>query len=101
MDDNARLHQAKLVDELLESEGHERIPWLAKSPDLNPIENVWNYLGRALACRHPPLRTANALKMALLEEWSLIPQTVVYNVIASIETRCDVCVQVRGDRIPY
>ena len=54
MDDNVRPHRATLVDEFLESEGIERIPWAAKSPDLNPIENLWDYLGRAIARRCPP-----------------------------------------------
>ena len=73
MDDNACPHRTTLVDDFLESEGIERIPWAAKSPDLNPIENLWDYLGSAISRRHPPLRTVNALKTALLEEWGLIP----------------------------
>ncbi|GFT36611.1 transposable element Tcb2 transposase [Trichonephila clavipes] len=101
MDDNARPHRANLVDEFLESEDIKRIPWPANSPDLNPIENLWDYLGRAIARRHPPPRDVNGLKTALLEEWSLIPQTVINNVISSLKTRCDMCVRVRGDHIPY
>ncbi|GFX91899.1 transposable element Tcb2 transposase [Trichonephila clavipes] len=66
MDDNARPHRANLVDEFLESEDIKRIPW----PKLiNPIENLWDYLGRAIARRHPPPRDVNGLKTALLEEW--------------------------------
>ncbi|GFW15240.1 transposable element Tcb2 transposase [Trichonephila clavipes] len=95
MDDNARPHRANLVDEFLESEDIKRIPWPANSPDLNPIENLWDYLGRAIARRHPPPRDVNGLKTALLEEWSLIPQTVINNVISSLKTRCDMCVRVR------
>ncbi|GFW08315.1 transposable element Tcb2 transposase [Trichonephila clavipes] len=101
MDDNARPHRANLVDEFLESEDIKRIPWPANSPDLNPIENLWDYLGRSIARRHPPPREVNGLKTALLEEWSLIPQTVINNVISSLKTRCDMCVRVRGDHIPY
>ncbi|GFW55417.1 transposable element Tcb2 transposase [Trichonephila clavipes] len=89
MDDNARPHRAHFVDEFLESEDIKRIPSPANSPDLNPIENLWDYLGRAIARRHPPPRDVNGLKAALLEEWSLIPQTVINNVISSLKTRCD------------
>ncbi|GFV36285.1 transposable element Tcb2 transposase [Trichonephila clavipes] len=101
MDDNARPHRANLVDEFLESEDIKRIPWPANSPDLNPIDNLWDYLGRAIARIHPPPRDVNGLKTAFLEEWSLIPQTVINNVISSLKTRCDMCVRVRGDQIPY
>ncbi|GBM97580.1 hypothetical protein AVEN_249283-1 [Araneus ventricosus] len=54
MDDNARPHRALLVDEFLESEDIRRMEWPARSPDLNPIEHVWDALGRAIATRNPP-----------------------------------------------
>ena len=54
MDNNARLNRTKLVDEFFESEGTDKIPWPAKSPDFDPIENLRDYLGRAIARRHPP-----------------------------------------------
>ncbi|GFX72464.1 transposable element Tcb1 transposase [Trichonephila clavipes] len=58
MDDNARLHQTPAVEELLESEDITRMEWPAYSPDLNPIEHVWDALGRRIAARlHHPENT--------------------------------------------
>ncbi|GFT49920.1 transposable element Tcb1 transposase [Trichonephila clavipes] len=42
MDDNARPRRADIVDVYLESEGIARKAWSAYSPDLKPIENLWN-----------------------------------------------------------
>ncbi|GBN31114.1 hypothetical protein AVEN_193846-1, partial [Araneus ventricosus] len=53
MDDNARPHSALLVDEFLESEDIRRMDWPVRSPDLNPMEHVWDALGRATATRNP------------------------------------------------
>ncbi|GFW00595.1 transposable element Tcb1 transposase [Trichonephila clavipes] len=53
MDDSARPHRANIVDECLQSEDITRMDWPAYSPDLNPIEHVWDMLGRRIAARQP------------------------------------------------
>ncbi|GFX28531.1 transposable element Tc3 transposase [Trichonephila clavipes] len=54
MDDSARPHCANIVDECLQSDDITRMDWPAYSPDLNPIEHVWDMLGRQIAARQPP-----------------------------------------------
>ncbi|GFT82306.1 DDE_3 domain-containing protein [Trichonephila clavipes] len=51
MDYNARPHRANNVDECFQSEDITRMDWPAYSPDLNPIEHVWDMLGRLIAAR--------------------------------------------------
>ena len=54
MDDNAHPHRAAIVDDYLESEGVARRACPAYSPELNPIENPWDALDRAVSARFPP-----------------------------------------------
>ncbi|GFU04277.1 transposable element Tcb2 transposase [Trichonephila clavipes] len=54
MDDNARPHRENIVGECLQSEDITRMDWPAYSPDLNPIEHVWDMLGRRIEARQPP-----------------------------------------------
>jgi transposase len=53
MDDNARPHRAHIVQDYLQQEAIELIPWPAVSPVLNPIEYLWDYLGRKVNARTP------------------------------------------------
>ncbi|GFY20963.1 transposable element Tcb2 transposase [Trichonephila clavipes] len=61
MDDNAPCHRTVAAEQLLESEDIERMDWPARSPDLNPIEHVWDFLGRRLAARILPPVTIREL----------------------------------------
>ncbi|GFS79804.1 transposable element Tcb2 transposase [Trichonephila clavipes] len=49
IDDNAPCHRAVLIDYFFETENIQRMPWPANSPDINPIEHVWDVLGRQIA----------------------------------------------------
>ncbi|GFW44883.1 transposable element Tc3 transposase [Trichonephila clavipes] len=73
MDDNARSHRANIVDECLQSEDITCMDWPAYSPDLNPIEHVWDRLGRRIAARQPPPTCLPKLRSLLLDEWCNIP----------------------------
>ncbi|GFU97592.1 transposable element Tc3 transposase [Trichonephila clavipes] len=65
MDDNAHSHRADIVDDYLDSEGIARLAWPAYSLDLNPIENLWDALGRAVYSRLPPPAPLIELQTAL------------------------------------
>ncbi|GFV39244.1 transposable element Tcb2 transposase [Trichonephila clavipes] len=101
MDDNAPCHRTVAAEQLLESEDIERMDWPARSPDLNPIEHVWDFLGRRLAARTLPPVTIRELRLALQDEWAAMPQQLIDTLILSLGRRCETCLAVRGDYIPY
>ncbi|GFU64993.1 transposable element Tcb2 transposase [Trichonephila clavipes] len=59
---------------VFQSEDITRMDWPAYSPDLNPIEHVWDMLDRRIAARQPPPTCLPELRRALLDEWCNIPQ---------------------------
>ncbi|GFW31172.1 transposable element Tcb1 transposase [Trichonephila clavipes] len=74
MDDNARPHRVNIEDECLQSEDITRIDWPAYSMDVNPIENVWDMLGRRITAREPPPTCLPKLRMALLVSGVIFPK---------------------------
>ncbi|GFW09527.1 transposable element Tcb2 transposase [Trichonephila clavipes] len=70
--------------------------WPAYSPDLNPIEHVWDDLGRRIAARlHHPENT-HQLKQMLIEAWVLLPQEMLHQLVLSMRRRCEATIAVRG-----
>ncbi|GFV32916.1 transposable element Tcb2 transposase [Trichonephila clavipes] len=101
MDNNCRPHRANLVEDFLFESGIVRIEWPACSPDMNPIEYVWDALGRRVAVRQPPPQSLQELERALLEEWDRIPQLVINSLIDCMPQRGSTLLAVRGNHTPY
>jgi len=76
--DNASWHAGLENKKFQENCGYKRLPWPPNSPDLNPIENAWALLKRALSKRFSREErrphSAAELFQAAKEEWELIPQ---------------------------
>ena len=51
MHDNARPHVARICQQFLNRNNVNVPPWPAVSPDINPIEHIWDYLGRNVGAR--------------------------------------------------
>ncbi|GFT95697.1 DDE_3 domain-containing protein [Trichonephila clavipes] len=99
MDDNAPCHRTVAAEQLLESDDIERMDWPARSPDLNPIEHVWDFLGRRLAARTLPPVTIRELRLMHEDEWAAMPQQLNDTLILSMGRRCETCLAVSGEII--
>ncbi|GFV59148.1 uncharacterized protein TNCV_2338891 [Trichonephila clavipes] len=72
------------IMDCLDSEDIQRLVWPARSPDLNPIENVWDALGRQVSGRNYSPTNKNTLIRELTEEWDKLPQQLLDNVVQSM-----------------
>ena len=65
---NAWPHVAKVCQRFLQDEGLDTINWPARSPDLNPIEHLWDITEQRIRRLPNPPRTVQEL--TLVEVWS-------------------------------
>ena len=72
MHDNARPHSAALTRQFLATNNVSVLYWPANSPDLNPIQQVWDELGSCVRRNHA-IHTVNDLAAALQAEWANLP----------------------------
>ena len=75
--------------------------WPANSPDLKPIEHVWDSLDRRLRRRPNPPANVNELRQAHIQEWNNIPQAEINTLVSSTRRRCTAVVNSRGGHTRY
>ena len=69
MDDSARPHRARVMTYYLRDKSITTFPWPAmRSPDLNPIEHIWDIIDLRVKERTSPVQTLNDLKKTLHQE---------------------------------
>ena len=96
--DNARPHTAHMCQHALQ--GIQMLPWPPYSPDLSPIEHVWDVIGRRLQTLPLP-RSEDELWQMVEREWRAIPQDTIRTLIDSMPRRVSSCIAVRGGPTSY
>ncbi|UYV76681.1 hypothetical protein LAZ67_14001729 [Cordylochernes scorpioides] len=90
--DNARPHTARISQQALQDV--QMLPWPPYSPDLSPIEHVWDIIGRRLHALPQP-RSEDELWQIVEREWRIIPQDAIRTLIDSLPRRVAACIAVR------
>jgi len=98
MQDGARPHTAHANLEYLGSKGIVLLEnWPARSPELNPIENLWAYIQRKVSDRGP--ENQEDLREMVQEEWDAIPQALIDEYVLSFQQRLSECRQRKGQHL--
>jgi transposase len=77
------------------------LPWPSKSPDLNPIEHIWDDLDRRVRQGQPQPQSFQQLVNALQDEWNNIPQQAIRTLISSMGLRCQAVIDSGGGHTRY
>jgi hypothetical protein len=77
------------------------IPWPARSPDLSPIERVWDMIGRRVEDFPTPVGTLAERRIQIERAWDEIPQAELDHLILRMPRRLNECSRLRGDTTHY
>lgn len=101
MQDGASIHTARICNEWFHALNIDVIPWAAKSPDLNPIENIWGIMARSVYHNGKQYSTVEELKNAVLECWHNLDSDLLKRLVSSMQARCVQVIQKRGEKSSY
>jgi len=99
--DNAPIHVSRATKEWLDNRNVTRLSWPARSPDLNPVENLWGYLVRRVYRNDRRYNNVADLKRSLQLEWNMMPPAYFGKLLGSMNKRCVEVIQKKGRVIDY
>uniref|UniRef100_A0A8C2KV30 Tc1-like transposase DDE domain-containing protein n=1 Tax=Cyprinus carpio TaxID=7962 RepID=A0A8C2KV30_CYPCA len=97
--DLAPAHSAKTTGKWFTDHGITVLNWPANSPDLNPIENLWDIVKRKLRDARP--NTLDELKAAIEASWASITPQQCHRLIASMPRRIEAVISAKGFPTKY
>jgi len=99
--DGASIHTAKETAAWLDSRNISVLGWPAKSPDLNPIENLWGVLARVVYANARQFSNVTELSECIMEAWDDISGSYLKKLVESMPKRCVEVLQRRGQKTKY
>ena len=100
-DDNATPHRARLVLDFQQQGNVTKMEQPPRSPDCNPIEHLWDELGRAISSMDNPPQNLDELRQTLLDKWAQIPVQCLQCLVASMPRQLAGIIAVRGGNTRY
>lgn len=104
MQDGAPGHAAKETQAELRSRGIETIQWPPYSPDLNPIETIWNTMKNWIAENYSNENnpTYDRLRMIVMEAWEqAFDEAKIRQLVEEMKPRCDAVRLAQGGYTKY
>lgn len=98
-DDNATPHRCRIVNDYKMQSGIRTLKWPSRSPDVNPIENIWGIIKYRVAMQQP--QTVLQLKELLVAEWRKISPELCRKLIINMPRRIQSMLTRRGLHIKY
>ena len=99
--DNASIHVSSAYKQWFTAKKIDLLDWLAKSPDLNIIENVWSILARDVYDNSRQFDSVSQLRTAIEEAWGRLSVERLKKLYDSCHRRMISVIQLNGNTTCY
>ena len=95
------VHKARSIQKCFVKIGVEELHWPAQSPDLNPLEHLWDELERRLWARPNRPTSVTNLTNALVAEWKQVSAAMFQHLVENLPRRVEAVIAATGGRTQY
>ncbi|GFW29739.1 transposable element Tc1 transposase [Trichonephila clavipes] len=99
--DNAHPHVTKTIRDFCSAQHMQRLPWPVYSPDMSPIELVWDLVDRKCARDLRPAASKDELLLRIQARWNSLPQADIQNLFHFRSRRIERLIAARGGCTKY
>ena len=100
--DNATIHKTPAVISFFNENSIEYLKWPPQSPDLSPIENIWNVMKMKMKAQRPKPRTHAKMRDAMLEIWTDLVNNdngIRLSLVSGFKDRLVTCLKNKGELV--
>lgn len=98
---NASIHASRFTKQYFLQKKIRLLDWPSKSPDLNPIENLWGILVRDVYRNGKQYNSVPELKEAILKAWVKVEKATLQKLIDSMPNRIYEVISNKGNSTKY
>lgn len=99
--DNSSIHNGKVVKEFFKEENIQVLEWPSRSPDLNPMEDVWAWIVRFIYVEGKTYDSVADLEIAIRNAWEKMPDSIIEALVLSMSKRMIELIKAKGKEIKY
>ena len=99
--DNAPMHPARFIQNWYVKIGVKELDWPVQSPELKPIEHLWDELERRLRAMLNRPTSVPDLTNTLVAEWKQVPAAMFQHLVESLLRRVEAVIALKGGPTPY
>lgn len=99
--DNASIHTSSATKSWFNDRKIELLWWPARSPDLNPVENIWGIIVRQIYANKKQYNSIAELKVAVSEAWENFEMEILKNLVGSMPKRIFQVIERAGGPTDY
>ncbi len=101
--DNAPCHKAQIISDWFLEHDNEftLLKWPPQSPDLNPIEHLWDVVEREICIMDVQPTNLQQLRDAIISLWTKISEECFQHLVESVPRRIKAVLKAKGVQTQY